>query len=101
MATNVKAVRPNRLSENESLTSFEDWKNQLEFYLGQDKLFQDFLKAETKWTKAFSSTIHRDLSSAEKYQNLQHFLGVVASLAPPYCMGIYPMIQNHSQVFIS
>ena len=52
MAIIVKAVRPNRLSENESLTSFEDWKNQLEFYLDQDKLFQDFLKDQTKWTKA-------------------------------------------------
>ena len=90
MATNVKAVRPNILSESESLTSFEDWKNHLlEFYLGQDKLFQDFLKAQTKWTKASSSTLHRSLSSAEKSKNLQHFLSVVASLAPPLSYGIY------------
>ena len=39
MATGVKAQRPVRLSEEETLTSFDDWKNNLIFYLNQEKTF--------------------------------------------------------------
>ena len=82
MATNIKITRPNRLTENETLTSFQDWRNNLTFYLSQDKDLKEFLKAETRWVKTSSGSQHRGLESAEELQHLQHFLGVVAGLSP-------------------
>ena len=53
MATGgVKAQRPVRLTEEETLTSFEDWKNSLIFYLNQEKTFAPFLKQDARWKKA-------------------------------------------------
>ena len=37
--------------QDESLTSFEDWRNNLMFYLNQDKDFKVFLKSDTVWKK--------------------------------------------------
>ena len=37
MATSIKISKPHRLTEEETLTTFEDWKNNLIFYLRQDK----------------------------------------------------------------
>ena len=46
MATGVKAQRPVRLSEEETLTAFEGWKNSLLFYLNQEKTFTAFLESD-------------------------------------------------------
>ena len=43
MTSSLKATRPDRLTENETLTSVEDWRNQLEFFLRQDKDLAEFL----------------------------------------------------------
>ena len=51
MASAVKAIRPNRLTENETLSTFEDWLINLEFYLQQEKEFAVFLKADKEWRK--------------------------------------------------
>ena len=51
MASNVKVVRPKRLSEDETLTSFEDWRNNLEFFLQQDKDFNKLMKPDVAWEK--------------------------------------------------
>ena len=88
MATSaVKAVRPNHLTENETLTSFEDWRNQLEFFLGQDSSFKPFLKPSQKWKKVSAAATNRGLTSADNLCSLQHFLGVTASLSPPLLHG--------------
>ena len=57
--TSIKVTRPNRLTEDETLTSFEDWRNILNYYLSQDKDFRDFLKPETAWHKPSSTAEHR------------------------------------------
>ena len=51
MAT-VKAQRPVGLSKDETLTSFDDWRNSLISYLNQEKTFADFLKADATWKKS-------------------------------------------------
>ena len=53
MAMSLKVMRPNRLTDDETLTSFEDWKNNITFYLNQDKEFSEFLKETTSWLKIF------------------------------------------------
>ena len=87
MTTGVKAHRPNRLTEEETLTSFEDWKNNLIFYLKQDTNFKKFLKADAVWHKSSSNVEHRGLESAEVLLQLKNFLGVIASLSPPLLHG--------------
>ena len=87
MATSIKVSRPTRLTEEETLTSFEDWKNNVLFYLNQDVNFQLFLKSSTSWTKRNVGTQHRGLASAAICQNLEQFLGVIASLSPPLLHG--------------
>ena len=83
MATSIKITRPGRLTDEETLTTFEDWKNNLNFYLSHEKSFKDFLKSETVWRKTSAGTENRGLASADKHQQLQHFLGVIAGLCPP------------------
>ena len=47
----IKAQRLARLSEEETLTSFEDWRNNLIFHLNQEKTFAAFLKTDSTWKK--------------------------------------------------
>ena len=86
MATGVKAQRPVRLSEEETLTSFDDWKNNLIFYLNQEKTFASFLKQDTRWKKASDADENRGVAAAD-LPSLQNFLGVIAGLAPPLLHG--------------
>ena len=79
----LKVTRPNRLTDDETLTSFEDWKNNLTFYLNQDKEFSEFLKETTLWKKSSELVTNRGLADVDKYQALQRFLGLIASLSPP------------------
>ena len=89
MSTSVKAQRPTRLSEDETLTSFEDWNNDLLFiflfnlifYLNQEKSFELFLKADATWTKSSDRDQNRGVNDA--VASLKNFLGVIAGLAPP------------------
>ena len=59
MATSLKVTRPNRLTNDETLTSFEDWKNNLKFYLSQDKDFAELLKETATWTKSSDVDVNR------------------------------------------
>ena len=106
MATAVKAQRPVRLSEDETLTSFEDWKNNLIFYLNQEKSFEPFLKADAKWTKSSDADPNRGVK--EEVKSLSNFLGVIAGLAPPLLHGdiiddttklddVFKLIRNYYQ----
>ena len=83
MAMSLKVTRPNRLTNDESLTSFEDWKNNITFYLTQDKEFAELLKETTTWTKSSDADTNRGRGSAANRQTLDRFLGLIASLAPP------------------
>ena len=87
MSTGIKAQRPNRLKEEETLTSFEDWRNSLIFYLNQDTNFSKFLKSDAVWEKSSGSAEHRGLASEDELLNLRNFLGVIASLSPPLLHG--------------
>ena len=86
MASGVKAQRPVRLSEDETLTSFEDWKNSLLFYLNQEKSFTDFLKSDATWKKVSDADPNRGVAAAD-LPSLNNFLGVIAGLAPPLLHG--------------
>ena len=83
MATSLKVTRPNRLTNDETLTSFEDWRNNTVFYLTQDKDFANLLKETTKWTKSSDADPNRGLASSSERQILDRFLGLIAGLAPP------------------
>ena len=101
MATGVKAHRPSRLTEDETLTSFEDWKNNSIFYLSQEASFKPFLKSDAAWKKTSEAVDHRGLADATQLQSLNNFLGVIASLAPPLLHGdIIDDTTNLSDVFI-
>ena len=43
MAHKTKSPRPRELEENETFSSFECWKGTLEYYLGLDDRFAEFL----------------------------------------------------------
>ena len=83
MATSLKVTRPNRLTNDETLTSFEDWKNMLTFYLNQDKDFAELLKETATWTKSSDADVNRGRGDGASKQVLDRFLGVIASLSPP------------------
>ena len=87
MSTGVKAQRPKRLSEDETLTSFENWKNNLVFYLSQEKTFSPLLKSDATWTKTSDDDNNRGRVDADGLLILNNFLGVIASLAPPLLHG--------------
>ena len=87
MTSTVKVSRPNRLTESESLTSFEDWRTGLEFYLSQETKFQAFLKSDAVWTKSGTTSENRGLESADQLRSLNQFLGVIAGLSPPLLHG--------------
>ena len=87
MSTGIKAQRPNRLTEEETLTPFEDWRNSLIFYLNQDTNFSKFLKSGAVWEKSSGSAEHRGLASEDELLHLRNFLGVIASLSPPLLHG--------------
>ena len=87
MSTGVRAQRPQRLSEDETLNSFEDWKNNLVFYISQEKTFTPLLKTDATWTKTSDDDIYRGRVDANGLLILNNLLGVIASLAPPLLHG--------------
>ena len=49
MAYKSKAPRPRELEESETFSSFECWKGTLEYYLGLDDRFSEFLEDDFAW----------------------------------------------------
>ena len=49
MAHKIKSPRPRELEENETFSSFECWKGTLEYYLGLDDRFAEFLDETFTW----------------------------------------------------
>ena len=88
--------KPWRLCKQETLTSFEDWKAILEFWLKQDATFKPFLKKDSVWKKK-KADVNRglvakdDKSAAERAEDLEQMLGYVAS----YC----PVIKRNTIIF--
>ena len=80
-------MRPSRLTENETLLTFEDWRNNLEFYFGQDKDFIKFLQTDASWNAVGDNANFRGLEDAESARHLNQFLEVIASLSPPRLHG--------------
>ena len=74
MAMSLKVTRPDRLTNDETLTSFEDWKNNITFYLTQDKDFAVLLKETTTWTKSSDADTNRGRSTPENRTALDRFL---------------------------
>ena len=109
MTSSLKATRPNRLTENETLTSFEDWRNQIEFFLSQDRDLANFLNPDVTWVQTALKIQHRGLENGAKLLHLNRFLGIIASLAPPLLHGdivndttslvsIYTIIRSYYQL---
>ena len=71
------------MTNDETLTSFEDWRNNVIFYLTQDKDFAGLLKETTKWTKVSDGDPNRGLASDAARQILDRFLDIIAGLDPP------------------
>ena len=44
-----RAPKPEKLREDETLSSFEAWKGNLEYYLALDENFAEFLDEDFKW----------------------------------------------------
>ena len=87
MTSSLKATRSNRFTENETLTSFEDWHNQLEFFLSLDKDLVEFLDPDCTWYKIALKIANCGSESNAKLHHLKCFLGIIASLAPPLFHG--------------
>ena len=99
MSTGIKAQRPNRLTEEETLTSFEDWRNSLIFYLNQDTNFSKCLKSDAVWEKSSGSAEHRGLASEDELLHLRNFLGVIASSSPPLHGDLIDDTKSLSEIF--
>ena len=56
-----RAPKPEKLREDETLSSFEAWRGNLEYYLALDENFAEFLEESFTW-KPKSSDIHRGLT---------------------------------------
>ena len=84
MAT-AKALKQWALTEEETITTFEAWKNNILYILSLEEKFSPFLKAGAKWAKKTKTTQHRGFTgddAAVKAANLELFLGQIANFAP-------------------
>ncbi len=87
-----KALKPWRLTEEETFSSFTSWKLHLTYVLNQNSVDQPFLlstSADAKWMK--STTEHRGLKDTadglkkeEKALNLTSMLGYISQFVPHY-----------------
>ena len=76
------------LTEDETITSFECWRQIQLYCLKSDKLFKDFLKPDVTWQKKTKANANRGftdtaggLTAAEKAENLELMLEQLAN----YC----------------
>ena len=91
MAYKSKAPRPRELEESETFSSFECWKGTLEYYLGLDDRFTEFLDENFTW-KSKNICQNRGLieiklengtviSASKRAKYLDMFLGQIACYA--------------------
>ena len=83
-----RAFKNWRLREDETLTSFEDWKNNILYSLKQDKDFAPFTKKGVTWTKTKTNPTTRglvavgDKTAEDRVEDLDQMLGCIASFCP-------------------
>ena len=81
-----RAFKNWRLREDETLTSFEDQKNNILYSLKQDKDFAPFTKKGVTWTKTKTSTrglaALGDKTAEDRVEDLDQMLGCIASFCP-------------------
>ena len=59
MATNIRAPKQWSLGKNETITSFEGWKQNLEYSLSLDPNFAPFLVTGATWEKKTNANPRR------------------------------------------
>lgn len=90
-----RAPKQWRLTKHETITSFESWRQNLQYTLSLDNNFAPFLVDGTKWTKKTSTTPLRGFSNdgedepeasrrtaAQKVTHLELMLGQIANFCP-------------------
>ena len=99
MSLITKVSRPKRLDDNDanSVDTYEDWKDNLIFYLAQDSSYACFLKDNVTWGDALTpnrgfsddaTTEKVPLSAVQKAANLNRFLGIIVQCAPQHCRSL-------------
>jgi len=81
----AKALKQWALTEEETITSFETWKNNMIFTLSLDDTFAPFLKAGATWRKKTKTSLFRGFTgvgAANKAASLELMLGQIANFAP-------------------
>ena len=90
------AVRPPkqwRLTEDESFSSFTNWKGNMIYTLNQDDSFKPFLVLDATWQKSNRAVrgmvtdppgTNNHLTAAQKCTNLTQMLGLIAQWVPHY-----------------
>ena len=79
-----------RLTKNETLTSFEDWRHNITYSLKQDQDFAPFIRPNATWKKKSKTDLTRGLTVQEgspktvanMVEDLEQFLGQIANFCP-------------------
>ena len=81
----AKALKQWSLTENETVNTFEAWKNNLVFILSLEDKFAPFLQPDASWGKKTKSNLSRGFtgkSAANRAATLDLMLGQIANFAP-------------------
>lgn len=110
MASTLRAPKQWCLTKNETVTSFENWRENLMYTLSLDKNFAPFLVADTWWEKKTKTTPYRGFSDddenipeanritkEQKVNILELLLGQTANYCPAIsCNTIVKNSSDHS-----
>ena len=87
MAQNNRVPKQWRLTKEETLTSFEDWKSNLIYSLRQDQYFVPFLRQNIEWRKRkhepnFGLRALNGRSAEQRVADLENLLDNIANFCP-------------------
>ena len=87
MAQNNRVPKQWRLTKEETLTSFEDWKSNLIYSLRQDQYFVPFLRQNIEWRKRkhepnFGLRALNGRSQEQRVADLENLLDNIANFCP-------------------
>jgi hypothetical protein len=89
----ARAPKPWKLSEEETLSSYNAWKNNLLYYCKCDDDFCPFVQRDAKWTKIspdsptrglVDDTTGAKLTAAKKLMHLERMLGFISQYVPHF-----------------